>query len=64
MAITYKLVKEVESPVENKNSFETIKMVDSEIDAVNFIPKDETNSDYQEYFKWVEEGNEPEPADE
>ena len=64
MAITYKLIKKVETPNGGKNSFETIKMVDSEIDAVNFIPKDETNSDYQEYFKWVEEGNEPEPADE
>jgi hypothetical protein len=28
------------------------------------IPFDPANTDYQAYLKWVEEGNEPEPADE
>ena len=28
------------------------------------IPKDEANLDYQEYLKWLEEGNEADPADE
>ena len=29
-----------------------------------WIPFDEANTDYQEYLKWVAEGNEPLPADE
>ena len=29
-----------------------------------FIPFDLGNTDYQEYLKWVAEGNEPLPADE
>jgi hypothetical protein len=28
-----------------------------------FIPFDPENKDYQEYLKWVEEGNEPLPPD-
>ena len=28
------------------------------------IPMDEQNTDYQEYLKWVSEGNTPTPADE
>ena len=27
------------------------------------IPFDPANTDYQAYLKWVDEGNEPEPAD-
>ena len=29
-----------------------------------FIPFDPDNTDYQAYLKWLEEGNEPLPADE
>jgi antitoxin component of RelBE/YafQ-DinJ toxin-antitoxin module len=28
-----------------------------------FIPFDLANTDYQEYLKWIEEGNEPLPAE-
>lgn len=28
------------------------------------IPFDEANTDYQNYLKWIAEGNEPTPADE
>jgi hypothetical protein len=33
------------------------------IDSNYFIPVEEQNYDYQEYLKWVAEGNTPEPAD-
>ena len=33
-------------------------------DKTMCIPKDTGNRHYQEYLKWVEDGNTPEPADE
>jgi hypothetical protein len=33
------------------------------ISDTTFIPKHESNTDYQEYLEWVAEGNTPEDAD-
>ena len=30
---------------------------------MKFIPLDETNTDYQEYLEWLDEGNTPEEAE-
>lgn len=53
--IMYKLVKD--TLTENVNS--VLRIADNA-----FIPFDPANTDYQEYLKWVAEGNEPLPADE
>lgn len=34
------------------------------VDDNAFIPFDPANTDYQQYLKWLEEGNTPEPAEE
>ncbi len=47
-----------------------VKMKDGEVYSIKriadnaFLPTDPANTDYQEYLKWLEEGNTPEPADE
>ena len=52
----YKLVKDIDGAINQNIILRTA-------DNAN-IPKDETNTDYQEYLEWVAEGNQPEPADE
>ena len=59
MSLSYKLIKTqlfdssfVESICKTQNSIKT------------FIPKDEGNTDYQEYLEWVAQGNTAEAADE
>ena len=47
--ITYKLIKEVSG---------VLRVEDNA-----FIPFAEGNTDYQDYLKWVAEGNTPEPAE-
>jgi hypothetical protein len=34
------------------------------VERNSFIPFDQVNVDYQDYLKWIAEGNEPLPADE
>jgi len=46
-----------------KNSFtgEVLYVVNTATNA--FIPPDPANTDYQQYLKWLEEGNTPLPPD-
>ena len=52
----YKLCKPV---IEGFPMSSIIRMEDKAL-----IPLDEGNTDYQEYLKWLDEGNTPLPADE
>ena len=52
----YKLVKTPEGAI---NPLSIKRVADNA-----FIPFDPDNTDYQEYLKWLAEGNTPEPAEE
>ena len=51
----YKLIKDSMT-----NEIKVVKRLEDNA----FIPFDPANTDYQAYLKWLEEGNEPLPADE
>ena len=55
MSFTYKKVKD-------KDNVDSKTMILRKEDHA-FIPFDEANTDYQEYLKWVAEGNTAEAAD-
>ena len=57
MAITYKLLKDT---YKGTTTGVSIKREDESIASIPFDP---ANTDYQEYLKWVEEGNTADPAD-
>lgn len=42
----------------NNKIYAVVRLIDNV-----FIPFDEDNTDYQEYLKWLAEGNEPESAE-
>jgi hypothetical protein len=48
--------------IKNQNG-DVINIICRQLDGA-CIPFDPDNTDYQEYLKWIELGNTPEPADE
>ena len=54
--MTYKLVRDTET-----NEITTVNKITE--GRILSIPMVDGNSDYEEYKEWINEGNEPEPAD-
>jgi hypothetical protein len=52
--ITYRQVTKI-----NSNDMEFVL----KIPDMKYVPFDTANTDYQEYLKWLAEGNTPQPAD-
>lgn len=52
----YKQVKNMDGTISNLTIFRIFDSV--------YIPFDPANTDYQQYLKWLDEGNTPLPADE
>ena len=60
MTITYKLVKNLADMEPNQ-----VRLLDdSKPNDQTIIPFYDGNKEYEEYKKWLAEGNTPEPADE
>jgi hypothetical protein len=55
----YKLINHVDYWMDNTKQPSTVMLVEKSL----HIPFDPANTDYQEYLKWLAEGNTPEPAD-
>ena len=65
MVISYKLRNSPVYEMDGKTVASTTQDILYKEDGVVklAIPKDEANTDYQEYLEWVSKGNTPEEAD-
>ena len=57
-----KSVKKMVMPEDGTTETNQLKVTDTD-DKVHFVPKDNTNSDYQDVLKWVADGNTIEEAE-